>query len=269
MALPASIKRRSIVLGAWALACAGAVAAQPAAGVGPIDLFTAIDVAGRQRMLSQRIVKAYCQIGLKVTPEASRAQLDDALRLFDRQLAELEKAAPSDAVRQALGRTAALWAPLRRVAAGKVDRDGARWLAQRSEALLQAANEVVNLLQDAAAKPQARLVNIAGRQRLLSQRLAKLYMLRAWRVDSADIRERIDSAANEFSGALALLRAAPEATPQIQAELDAVALQWEWFASAIKLQGTQSFTLIVASASESILHSMDGITALFAEVARR
>lgn len=260
------MNRRSVALGGLALGCALVL---PAARAQASELFAAIDVAGRQRMLTQRIVKAYCQVGLKVTPELSRAQLADALRLFDRQLAELTKTAPNEAVQQALERVAALWAPLRRVAAGKVHRDGARWLAERSDALLKAANDVVNLLQDVSGTPQARLVNVAGRQRMLSQRLAKLYMLRAWGVDSSDIREQMNSAGNEFSGALSLLRAAPENTPQIIAELDAVALQWDWFASAIKLQGAQSYTLIVAGASESILQGMDLVTAMYAGAVRR
>ena len=54
-----------------------------------INYGAAIDAAGRQRMLSQRIVKAYCQIGLKVVPEVSRSQLTGAVRRFDAQLVEL------------------------------------------------------------------------------------------------------------------------------------------------------------------------------------
>ena len=43
-----------------------------------LPLQTAINKAGRQRMLTQRIVKAYCLVGLGVSTEQSKAQLAQA-----------------------------------------------------------------------------------------------------------------------------------------------------------------------------------------------
>jgi hypothetical protein len=103
---------------------------------------------------------------------------------------------------------------------------------------------------------------------MLSQRLAKLYMLRAWQLDTAGQRERMETAEREFGEALERLRAAPENTPAIAAELEAVARQWEWFSAAIALQGAQSYTLVVAEASEAILNSMEIVTGLYAALAR-
>lgn len=260
---PARAGAARVLLALFALLMTGAGSAAT------YDYGAAIDTAGRQRMLTQRIVKAYCQVGMQVTPEDSRAQLASAVRRFDSQLATLSKNAPNPAARAALARMSALWTPLRRIATGPVSREGARRLVERDEALLRAAHELVLVLQDAAGTPQAKLVNISGRQRMLSQRMAKLYMLRAYGVDTPAVRDEIDSASNEFAGALSALRAAPENTPQISNELEAVALQWEWFAAAIMLQGAESHALVVAGASESILNSMDLITSLYAEMARR
>jgi len=240
-----------------------------AASAAQFDYGTAIDAAGRQRMLTQRIVKAYCQVGMGVTPEVSRAQLADAIARFDSQQAALSRHAPNNESRRALAHVASLWKPFRRIATGPVSRDGARGLVERNEDLLRATNELVLDLEHAAGTPQAKLVNMAGRQRMLSQRLAKFYMLRAFGVDTPAIREEIDNAGLEFAGALATLRAAPENTPSIDRELEAVALQWEWFSGAIMLQGAQSHALVVADASESILNSMDLITGMYAELARR
>jgi hypothetical protein len=49
--------------------------------------------------------------------------------------------------------------------------------------------------------------------------MAKAYMLRSWGVDLAWVREEMDSAANEFNGALTILMARPENTDQIRSEL--------------------------------------------------
>ena len=171
--------------------------------------------------------------------------------------------------RGAARRVAQQWRGMRQVAVGPVNRDAARGLAARGEAVLQASQVLVAMLENAAGTAQARLINLAGRQRMLSQRLAKLYMLRAYGVDTASIRDDLDSASREFEAALASLRAAPENTPAIAVELEAVALQWEWFHSAIALQGAESYALVVADASESILNSMELITAKYAALARR
>ena len=171
--------------------------------------------------------------------------------------------------RGAAGQVAQQWRGMRQVAVGPVNRDAARRLAARGEAVLQASQVLVVLLENAAGTAQARLINLAGRQRMLSQRLAKLYMLRAWDIDSASVQADIEVSGKEFAAALASLRAARENTPAIRAELEAVALQWEWFRSAIELQGAESYALVVADASESILNSMELITAKYAALARR
>jgi PilJ/NarX-like methyl-accepting chemotaxis transducer len=226
----------------------------------------AINKAGRQRMLTQRIVKAYCQLGLGVMPQVSEAQLSRAVRLFDTQLAELKAFAPDRKTWDALAKLEELWQPFRQTATGAVSREGAQQLSARDEDLLNAAQQATEILEHASGTPVGRLVNISGRQRMLSQRLTKFYMLRLWGFDTPAVRAGMESAVKEFSAALATLRAAPENTPAIAKELDAVALQWEWFRSALSLEGAYSYRLIVADASEAILNSMELVTGMYEQL---
>jgi hypothetical protein len=130
--------------------------------------------------------------------------------------------------------------------------------------VLSAAQRLTVALQDHAGTSFGRLVNISGRQRMLSQRLAKLYMVRAAGPDTPALRDEMESARNEFTGALAALQAAPENTPALRGELDSVALQWEWFQSALNQDaGLASYRLVVADSSESILRSMETVTRLY------
>ena len=257
------LRKTGILLAAAAaaaalLACAGATAAPPEA---------AVNVAGRQRMLSQRIVKAYCQIGLGVLPKASRAQLREAVALFESQLIVLESAAADAATRDALRALGRAWRPFRALALGPVDREHAQRLHARDADVLAAAQKVTQLFESAAPNSVGPLVNLSGRQRMLSQRLAKIYMLQAWGVDNPGLRPDAEAARAEFSAALETLRTAPQNTEEIRRELAAVELQWKWFDNALALEGTHAYKLVVADASESIVNSMDRITQLYEQLA--
>jgi nitrate/nitrite-specific signal transduction histidine kinase len=245
-----------------AVGVAVATAPLPAAADN-LALPAAINKAGRQRMLTQRIVKLYCQMGLGVMAAESRRQLDDAVATFDTQLAELKASAPDDGIRGALAQVEALWAPFKEHALAPPQRDGAKRLLYWNDDLLHASHKVVQLLQDISDAPYARLVNVSGRQRMLSQRLAKFYMLREWGFDTLTIRDEIERARNDFAGALTVLQTAPENTEAITRELEAIAMQWRWFDSALNLQGARSYRLIVADASESILNGMDLVTEMY------
>lgn len=263
---PWSLTRRDALRVAASCAACILAAQVPAAEV---DYPALIDIAGRQRMLTQRIVKAYCQIGLDVAPELSHQQLRSAVRRFDAQLAELARRAPTTSAHRAVEQVEGLWRPFRRVALGTVHADGAQWLARNGEPLQATAHEVVGLLEQSSGTPQARLVNLAGRQRMLSQRLAKLYMLRAWHVAPPGTDETLEATAQEFAAALGLLLGAPENTPEIGEALDEVALQWQWLQAALAMQGESSHALLVAETSEAILAGMERAVGLYAKGAGR
>lgn len=238
-------------------------------GAADMPLAQAINMSGRQRMLTQRIVKAYLQVGQGITPEVSRRQLNDAVLLFEAQLADLKKFALDKRSEPSFARLEKWWRPFKSAALGNVDRGGAERLLAMDDELVGAAHELTVELQNRSASPAGRLVNISGRQRMLSQRLAKYYLLRAWGLESPAVSREIGSARTEFDGALATLRSAPDNTAEIRRELDAVALQWEWFQNALALEGAASYGLIVVNAAEAILNSMEVVTGLYERLPAR
>lgn len=222
-----------------------------------------VNVSGRQRMLTQRIVKSYVQIGLGITPELSRRQLNEAVSLFENQLGLLRRNVTDPQNSQLLASMSKRWRDFKRVATGPVDRASAEVLMRVGDELLMTAHDLTLALHSRSGQATAQLVDMSGRQRMLSQRLAKYYLARAWGVQTAADGRELGSARTEFDGALATLRNAPENTPQIKKELEAVAAQWEWFKSALTLEGAASYGHVVAHASEAILNSMELVTSLY------
>lgn len=224
----------------------------------------AINLAGEQRMLSQRIAKSYAQIGLNVAPADAALQLSDSIRRFESNLEALASLARIEAsVAAEYDRLARIWKDFRDAAGVPISRDSAVELARQSDMVMAAAERLTRAVEQIAALREGALVNRSGRQRMLSQRLAKAYMLRSWGIDSAALRQELDETIVEFGRNLAELGAHPRNSPEIRRELDDVALQWDWLRAAIEAEGAVSYRLIVAESAEAILLVTDRLTRLY------
>jgi hypothetical protein len=227
------------------------------------DALNTVNRAAEQRMLSQRVAKAYAQLGLNVQPMAAKQEFDAAVARFEDNLKALELAASTDVQKQSLERLRKAWLPLRQAARGQPRRENAIWVAHQADEVLAAAEVHVRNAQSMQTGFAGRLVAQAGRQRMLSQRIAKAYLLISWGDTSEATREELDTAVNEFSGAMASLRARSENTAEIARELEEMSQHWEWLQSALAAEGASSYRLIVTEAAEAILVSADRVTRLY------
>ena len=137
----------------------------------------------------------------------------------------------------------------------------------RRSALVAMGSAVVAPSAFAQVRDLNDAVNKAGRQRMLSQRMAKFQLALGWRA-SADASEQIATARREFIAALDVLGNAPEATPRIHEELDLARGQWILFDAALaraeKAGPRQASDVFVCS--ENILQVMDNIAGLYARL---
>jgi len=229
-------------------------------------LSSAINKAGRQRMLTQRIVKAYCLVGMGVQSNTHKRQLNGAIALFETQLAELKVFAPTAEIADALAQVEELWTPFKEIAAAPASKEGADRLLEINDGVLAAAHKVVVMLAEHSGTEVGKLVNIAGRQRMLSQRLAKFYMARAWGIERPEIQPEMKKAGDQFEAALmGELVNSDQNTPALQAELAKAVKQWGLYKRGLQLEQDSGdyIPVIMAATSENLLKIMNKITGLY------
>lgn len=230
----------------------------------------AINKAGRQRMLSQRIAKSYLMIGAQVNPIEAQKQLDEAVALFEQQHQELLEYASDKSLRDAVAAVEKSWLPFRELALGKPDRARAVTLLKQSDEVLANAERLVQRIETAARARSGHLVNLAGRQRMLSQRIAKLYLAMAWKVPAPSLDTGFNEAMQQYDSALQTLSQAPENTPGIATALRRVQAQWSFSQAGFRQHAEGRYVpTVIMTTTETMLKQMNEVTTSYEQVMRR
>jgi nitrate/nitrite-specific signal transduction histidine kinase len=261
------MKRRRFIASAVAVSGFGALPADAQV----MDLNDAINKAGRQRMLSQRMAKSWFAIGQGVEPELADRTLAGSMALFDRQLVELKVYSPQPLIKTTYSQLETAWsdykAALVGTKPGKSQADGVIVLAGKVLAL---AHQGTAQLEQVSNKPVGKLVNISGRQRMLSQRMAAFYLSAGWGVQVQMSQSELAKARTEFVSAHTLLKNAPQATAAIRAELDLADMQFSFFDSALRTlqpgKPDPRHMTNVFTTSERILQVMDDVTGMYSKL---
>ncbi len=213
------------------LACAASpsfVHAQvPAAAATKMDTASAVNMAGRQRMLSQRMVKAYLMLGQGIAADDARSILQGSINQFESQLAAQKAFQPTPSVRTAVANLESVWTKHKALLTAPPSKAGAVALYDANEALQQAAHSTTLAYEDVTATPLEHLVSIAGRQRMLSQRMAKFYFYRTWGLYNIPAEMELHLSRAHFTAVLIQIESSPLASAQIKAGVARVRREWE------------------------------------------
>ncbi len=229
-----------------------------------LTIDSAINKAGRQRMLTQRIVKSYLLIGQDVAIYTAQEQLDGSIGLFEQQLEELEEFSPNKAISNSLIEVRNQWNRFRLMAISKPEKNNAINLIIEGQNTLEKCEKVVKLLEKESGNQKGKLINISGRQRMLSQRIGMFYVAKSWNLKSNRIDNAFKTAISEYDQALKKLSSSKLNTQEINMALNKVSAQWEFSRSGFEqIENSRYVPFIIQVTTESMLKKMNKVTGMY------
>jgi nitrate/nitrite-specific signal transduction histidine kinase len=227
------------------------------------NLSQAVDVAGKQRMYTQRMLKDYAMIGLGNTFGNPQKDLKTIMHDFEDHLNALIAFNKDPKTAESLQKVKTMWEPIKKSLEEPPAKEKAGKMQEDLEALLKQANEAVGLFAKQTGKESGEIINISGRQRMLSQRMASLYMLKVWGVNDPKFKEKMKKAMHLFKTSLDRLKKANMNTPQINKLLARAERSFTFFEVMNKSQ-SKFIPALIYKKSNDILKDMNTVTGLYA-----
>jgi hypothetical protein len=225
------------------------------------------DPAMRLETLAERIAKLQAQLGQNVLAERSRRALPEAVRDFDKALREARARASGPEVRDTYILLGLLWTDYRAWALKPATRDNAKKLAERAEEVAWVASKGARLVHASGRKGTGLLALEAAHAATLSQRLARLYLLRRWDVKPESAERAAPAVEADLERTLEKLRTAPANTPEIETELQAAQGQLAFLLKAghelDSRRANPRALEFVAKSADHLLESLERVVRLY------
>lgn len=222
----------------------------------------AVNRAGQLRMFSQRIVKLQALLCAGVGASDNRALLAESVETVDRNLASLGKTVSQATFGDLIEGVQQAWTQVKAALAPPTSAANLKRIDDLAEVLLARSERLTANLEMAGYGTNLRVINLSGRQRMLSQRLAKQALLAslAETAPSSEALEAFRSTEREFVEALAELTRTPLVTPEIADTLALAQAHWQAYEASLRRVGSDTGKPEIATLSETILEDFDRLT---------
>ncbi|MCW8917310.1 MAG: type IV pili methyl-accepting chemotaxis transducer N-terminal domain-containing protein [Gammaproteobacteria bacterium] len=244
------------------MVCVAAIFAATAHAAVP--LATAVNKAGQQRMLSQRIAKAYLMAAADVNVQEANKQLDESIGLFEQNQQLLLEFASNSTIKEKVQAVSTLWDEVKITAVSKVSEEKAKRFIAQTDELLSRSQAVVDELAQLGGNA-SKIIATSGMQRMLSQRLVKYYVAYYYGIRDPAIADEFIKSRDRYDANHRVLLGYSGNSADLTEKLKKVSMQWEYAKRGLEnFQDTATMKpFIVSVTMENILKKMDEITSVY------
>lgn len=253
----------------------GVVAAQPMLASAQATKITrpkydpaaSVNQAVRLPMLVERVTKSYTLLQQQTLENRAKRQMQEAIREFEKTLRDLQSAPPSAQIQDNYQLLEQLWGEFRELTNAPATPASNKKLAEQNEEVVWIATKGAQLMVEFSRSSRSNLIAIAGDARVLTQRLAKLYLFRSAGIRNNVIEADLKTANDQLRADLDKLLKAKENTEQIKQDLALAETQMGFLKIAVddlnRNQTSRERLEYVTKACDNILDVMERVTKLY------
>jgi nitrate/nitrite-specific signal transduction histidine kinase len=230
------------------------------------DTVKLIDIAGKQRMLSQRIAKDYLYAGKNVAKSKATKELKVSLKELNSAHKLLVDSINDPEIQNLLSFVKMSGEDFEATAKKAFDLDNAQLVIDLSESMLEGSQYVVNSLKKKVKVKESAIVGMAGRQRMLAQRIAKYYIAYQAGIKDKNTVDQMKAAVKQFADAHKKLMSNQANTPEINRRLHDIDRLWKIVYKFYLNIEKGGLPLIVFNTTNDITKKMNKITELYVEL---
>lgn len=229
-----------------------------------------VNRAGMQRMLSQRIAKAYFYSGNKISARENTLQINIALERFSINHALLKANVQDRKTKELLSVTEKTFSEYRDLIKKDYNRENATRVLKLSDTLLEVCHSVVLHLEELSGTSIDHIVNVSGKQRMLAQRVAKLYIAYQAGFRDNDTVQNLKNSIEDFQVGLKTLIGEKRNNRGIKKLLGKIEKEWKRISPYFLKVREGGLPLMVLMATDEITKLSDQVTKMYVnEVAKK
>lgn len=225
----------------------------------------AIDIAGKQRMLTQRMLKNYVLLAMNKAIASEKDQLEQDIANFSYTIVALNEYTDSINYNIPSDKVEMYWGMLQQLLATKPTKVVVPELQRGLDTLLEETNRYTVALTKRSGKNSSVIINISGKQRMFSQRLASLYFINLMGITDKDFKKKLDSAIRSFDSTQKKLEKYSKNSASINKKLKQVNLSFSFFKDLASGKIKNPMPLMINLNSNAIMKNMDEITKEYAQ----
>jgi hypothetical protein len=227
----------------------------------------ALNKAGQQRMLCERMLKNYILIGANINSKKYNVELDETVSLFNENYYYLTNYATQNKTKDVLNKLNSLWSPFRSKIFEKPTKDKCVALLIDSKKIVDVCDTITEKIQMDNNVEIARTIILSNKLNILVERLAKNYMLKIWGVPYENLGKETRETVNTFEYSLGILSNSSKNTTETKAILEKEYNNWKTLKEYFNLSNTTMNADFVNSQTASMSKDFKSVTLMYQKIA--